>query len=316
MSISSAQSESTPNGEKKMSPQAVPKPDFMEQEAWDNLMATRDAAIIRGISKEHVKRYLELDGGGDTFLTQGSPTLLLGMTGRKSGNEVIAPVNYMPKGDDVYVVGSIAGLDRHPALGPEPRRQSESLGTGEGEALAGRSSQAGGRGSRGDLAQPGRVLSPLGTLPEVLRSRVLGVRVVPRGRISVADEKDERMERAIATAMELFKPGSPVSAPKFEYPKEIAEDWNQFSMSTVMGDVWARPGLAKKDRALITIALLTALDKPQQLRAYVTGGLNLGLSREEICEAIMQVSVYAGFPSAIQGLGVANEVFLGIRRRF
>ncbi len=125
----------------------------------------------------------------------------------------------------------------------------------------------------------------------------------------MANPKDERMERAIATAMELFKPGSPVSAPSFEYPEEIAEDWSKFSMSTVMGDVWGRPGLAKKERALITIALLTALDKPQQLRAYITGGLNLGASREEICEAIMQVSVYAGFPAAIQGLGVAKEIF-------
>ncbi len=97
-----------------MSPQAVPKPDYVEQEAWDNLMATRDEATIRSISKEHVKRYLELDGGGDTFLTQGGPTLLLGMTGRKSGNEVIAPVNYMEHGEDMMVVGSIAGLDRHP----------------------------------------------------------------------------------------------------------------------------------------------------------------------------------------------------------
>ena len=125
----------------------------------------------------------------------------------------------------------------------------------------------------------------------------------------MADGKDPRMERALATAMELFKPGSPVKAPSFQYPKEIAEDWNQFSMSTVMGDVWGRPGLAKNQRALITIALLTALDKPQQLRAYVTGALNLGVSREEICETILHVAVYAGFPAAIQGLGVANEIF-------
>ena len=125
----------------------------------------------------------------------------------------------------------------------------------------------------------------------------------------MADGRDERMERGMATALELFKPGSAPGAPRFRYPKEIAEDWNRLSMSTVMGDVWGRPGLAKKQRALITIALLTALDKPEQLRAYVTGGLNLGLSREEICEAILHVSVYAGFPTAIQGLGVASEVF-------
>jgi 4-carboxymuconolactone decarboxylase len=125
----------------------------------------------------------------------------------------------------------------------------------------------------------------------------------------VAEGNDERVARGMATALELFKPGSPVNAPRFQYPKEIAEDWNRLSMSTVMGDVWARPGLSKQQRALITIALLTALDKPEQLRAYVTGGLNLGLSREEICEAIVHVSVYAGFPAAIQGLGIASQVF-------
>lgn len=120
---------------------------------------------------------------------------------------------------------------------------------------------------------------------------------------------DDRATRGMAIALELFKPGGPVGAPRFEYPKEIAEDWNRHSISTVMGDVWGRPGLAKKQRALITIALLTAIDKPEQLRAYVTGGLNLGLTRQEICEAIFHVSVYAGFPAAIQGLGIANEVF-------
>jgi 4-carboxymuconolactone decarboxylase len=60
---------------------------------------------------------------------------------------------------------------------------------------------------------------------------------------------------------------------------------------------------------MITIAVLTALDKPHQLRQYVTGGLNLGLTREEICEVVNHVAVYAGFPAAIQGLGVVSEVF-------
>ena len=51
------------------------------------------------------------------------------------------------------------------------------------------------------------------------------------------------------------------------------------------------------------------MGKLEQLRAYVVGGLNLGLTREEICEIILHISVYAGFPAAIQGFGVANEVF-------
>jgi 4-carboxymuconolactone decarboxylase len=124
----------------------------------------------------------------------------------------------------------------------------------------------------------------------------------------VADEVDPRLAKGMMTALRLFKPGS-AGAPSFRYPKEIAEDWNQFSISTVMGDVWGREGLAAKDRAMISIAVLTALSKPEQLKAYVVGGLNLGLSREEICEIVLHISVYAGFPTAIQGFAVLNEVF-------
>jgi len=127
----------------------------------------------------------------------------------------------------------------------------------------------------------------------------------------MADQADERLARGLAMALELFTPTSSdvPRPPRFEYPEEIAEDWNRFSVSTVMGDVWSRSGLEPRQRAMITIAVLTAVDKPEQLRAYISAGLNLGLSRQEICEAIFQVSVYAGFPSAIQGLGVAKQVF-------
>jgi 4-carboxymuconolactone decarboxylase len=127
----------------------------------------------------------------------------------------------------------------------------------------------------------------------------------------MADETDERLARGMATAVKLFtasssRAPSPLS---FKYPKEIAEDWNRFSVSTVMGDVWGRPALDPKQRAAITIAVLAALNKPEQLRVYITGGLNLGLTREEICEIILHISVYAGFPTAIQGFAIANEVF-------
>jgi 4-carboxymuconolactone decarboxylase len=127
----------------------------------------------------------------------------------------------------------------------------------------------------------------------------------------MADEIDERLARGMKTALKLFTPSSSGAPrpPSFRYPKEIADDWNQFSVSTVMGDVWGRPALPPKQRAMITIAVLAALNKPEQLQAYITGGLNLGLSREEICEIIFHISVYAGFPTAIQAFGVASEVF-------
>jgi 4-carboxymuconolactone decarboxylase len=124
----------------------------------------------------------------------------------------------------------------------------------------------------------------------------------------MTEEEDRRLARGMRTALKLFDPASG-RAPSFKYPKEIAEDWNHFSISTVMGDVWGREAIEAKDRAMITIGVLTATGKTEQLKAYVVGGLNLGLSRKEICEIILHVSVYAGFPAAIQGFAAANEVF-------
>jgi deazaflavin-dependent oxidoreductase (nitroreductase family) len=93
---------------------AIPKPDFMGEEEWELLMKTRSPEIIRLGSRAHVQTYLDSNGGGNTYITQGGPTLLLSTTGRKSGDEHISPANFFQEGDDVFVVGSIAGLERHP----------------------------------------------------------------------------------------------------------------------------------------------------------------------------------------------------------
>jgi 4-carboxymuconolactone decarboxylase len=76
------------------------------------------------------------------------------------------------------------------------------------------------------------------------------------------------------------------------------------------GDICARPGLDLKARELATVAALTALGTaPAQLRVHIRAALNLGWTREEVTEVIMQMAVYAGFPAAINGLGAARDVF-------
>jgi deazaflavin-dependent oxidoreductase (nitroreductase family) len=97
-----------------MAIQDIPKPDFMGEEEWKNLIVARDVAIIRMAAKAHVQSYIDQKGEGGTYITQGGPTCLVGATGRKSGAEQIAPANFMEDGDVIYVVGSIAGLDKHP----------------------------------------------------------------------------------------------------------------------------------------------------------------------------------------------------------
>ena len=97
-----------------MTAKRPPKPDFMGEDEWEAIMKARTPEIIRASSHAHAKAYLDSNGEGNTYLTQGGPTLLLTTIGRKSGDERISPTNFMPDGEDVIVVGSIAGLDRHP----------------------------------------------------------------------------------------------------------------------------------------------------------------------------------------------------------
>jgi 4-carboxymuconolactone decarboxylase len=121
------------------------------------------------------------------------------------------------------------------------------------------------------------------------------------------DLSQERFMKALGVASEMFS-GSP-SFPRFPVPSEVDDAWNTFSVGVVMGEVWPRPELDKRQRATITIALLTALAKPEQLRVYVGVGMNLGLSRAEICEIIWHTAIYAGFPAAVEGFRIAGEVF-------
>ncbi len=92
-------------------------------------------------------------------------------------------------------------------------------------------------------------------------------------------------------------------------PAEIAGDFAALTADIVMNGLWNRPGLPPRDRSLITIAALTALDRPHELEIHLGLGLDNGLSREEICEAIMHMAAYGGWPVAVEGMRTAKKVF-------
>ena len=73
--------------------------------------------------------------------------------------------------------------------------------------------------------------------------------------------------------------------------------------------MWERPGLSKRDRSLITVATLTALYRPQQLRGHIARALANGVTKDEISEIITHLAFYAGWPSAISAADIAREVF-------
>jgi len=92
--------------------------------------------------------------------------------------------------------------------------------------------------------------------------------------------------------------------------KEISPDLGRFIIEFPFGDIYSRPGLDLKSREIATVAALTTLGNAQpQLKVHIEGALNVGCTREEIVEVILQMAVYAGFPAALNGMFAAKEVF-------
>jgi 4-carboxymuconolactone decarboxylase len=90
----------------------------------------------------------------------------------------------------------------------------------------------------------------------------------------------------------------------------IAPDFANLLTEFVFGDIYSRSGLDLKSREIATVAALTTLGYTiPQLKVHIHGALNVGCSRNEIIEVIMQMAVYAGFPAALNGLFAAKEVF-------
>ena len=85
-----------------------------------------------------------------------------------------------------------------------------------------------------------------------------------------------------------------------------------FAIDHVLGNLWSRPQLSRRDRSLIVITFLAVLGADEELRAHLQGGLNHGLEREEIREIVNQVAGYAGFPMAMQATRIVDEVFAAI----
>jgi 4-carboxymuconolactone decarboxylase len=77
----------------------------------------------------------------------------------------------------------------------------------------------------------------------------------------------------------------------------------------LFGDVWARPGLSPRDRSLVTVSALIAMNRPDQLRGHLQRARDNGLTEAELVEAITHLAFYAGWPSAVTASVVAKEVF-------
>jgi 4-carboxymuconolactone decarboxylase len=75
------------------------------------------------------------------------------------------------------------------------------------------------------------------------------------------------------------------------------------------GEVWGRPNLDRKTRSFLNLAMLSALNRPHEVKLHVRGALNNGVTKEEIREIFLQVAIYCGVPAAMDSFRIAKEVF-------
>ncbi len=102
---------------------------------------------------------------------------------------------------------------------------------------------------------------------------------------------DEYVDRAIASA------------------DSFTGELQEFVTEWVWGGVWTRPGLPRKTRSLLNLAMLAALNRPHEVKMHVKGALQNGVTRKEMAEIFLQVGAYAGMPAAVDAFRIAKEVF-------
>lgn len=101
----------------------------------------------------------------------------------------------------------------------------------------------------------------------------------------------EFVDNAIATADEFNRP------------------FQELVTQYCWGEVWGRPGLDRKTRSLLNLAMLSALNRPHEIKMHVRGALANGVTKEQIKEVFMQVAIYCGVPAGVDSFRIAKEVF-------
>jgi 4-carboxymuconolactone decarboxylase len=117
----------------------------------------------------------------------------------------------------------------------------------------------------------------------------------------------ELFDRGLATRREVL------GAEYVDASIRNADDFNMPMQELVTqycwGDVWNRPGLDRRTRSLLNLAMITALNRPHELKLHVRGAINNGLTKDEIREVFLQAAIYCGVPAGIDSFRVAREVF-------
>jgi 4-carboxymuconolactone decarboxylase len=117
----------------------------------------------------------------------------------------------------------------------------------------------------------------------------------------------EKFKRGLATRCEVL--GDNYVRESLNKANEFNWPMQQLVTEYCWDEIWNRPGLDRKQRSILNLGMMCALNRPHELKLHVRGALNNGLTREQIREVLLQVAIYCGLPAAIDGFRVAQEVF-------
>lgn len=123
---------------------------------------------------------------------------------------------------------------------------------------------------------------------------------------SAERERSEAFERGLKTRREVlgdtYVNASLDKATNFSWPMQ------QLVTEYCWDEIWNRPGLSRRDRSILNLGMISALNRQHELRTHVRGALNNGLTKEEITEIFLQVAIYCGVPAAIDSFRSAQQV--------
>ena len=89
---------------------------------------------------------------------------------------------------------------------------------------------------------------------------------------------------------------------------DFSREFQQMVTEHAWGDIWSRPGLARKQRSLLNLAMLAALNRPEEFELHFRGALNNGCTLEELKETLLQIAVYCGMPAGVGAFRIARKV--------
>jgi 4-carboxymuconolactone decarboxylase len=117
----------------------------------------------------------------------------------------------------------------------------------------------------------------------------------------------ERFDAGLKTRREVL--GAPWVDKAMAGVDDFNREFTDLLNTYCWNDVWNRPGLARKQRSILNLGMLCALNREHELKLHIRGALNNGLTRDEIKEVFLQVAIYCGVPAAVSAFRAAKEVF-------